>query len=51
MIVPYPPGVPLIVQGEIVSVEVIDAIEQLRAAGCRMVGISDPTCTVLRCVA
>lgn len=50
MIVPYPPGVPLLVAGELISPEVLDSMRQLLAAGCRMVGMSDPTGATLRCV-
>lgn len=50
MIVPYPPGVPLLVAGELISTEVVESMRQLLAAGCRMVGLSDPTGKTLRCV-
>jgi arginine/lysine/ornithine decarboxylase len=49
MVVPYPPGVPLIVAGEAISAEVIGAIHQLAAAGCRIVGPADATGTTLAC--
>lgn len=50
MIVPYPPGIPLLVQGELVSEEVMESMGQLIDAGCRMVGMTDPTGATLRCV-
>ena len=51
MLVPYPPGVPLVVGGEVLSAELIATIAQLLEHGCRMVGLSDPTGATLRCVA
>lgn len=50
MIVPYPPGVPLLVAGELISPEVLDSMRQLLHAGCRMVGMTDPSGETLRCV-
>lgn len=49
MIVPYPPGIPLLVAGELISEEVVESMAQLLEAGCRMVGISDPSGATLRC--
>ena len=51
MIVPYPPGVPLLVAGELISEEAVEAMHQLLDSGCRMVGMTDPTGATLRCVA
>jgi arginine decarboxylase len=50
MIVPYPPGVPLVVAGEVISSELVASVRQLLRHGCRMVGMSDPTGDTLRCV-
>jgi len=50
MIVPYPPGIPLLVPGELVTEGVIETMRQLLAAGCRMVGMADPTGMSLRCL-
>lgn len=50
MIVPYPPGVPLLVAGELISAEAVGSMRQLLAAGCRMVGLTDPSGATLRCV-
>jgi ornithine decarboxylase len=50
MIVPYPPGVPLVVAGEVISAELVGCVRQLLEHGCRMVGMSDPTGDTLRCV-
>jgi arginine decarboxylase len=51
MIVPYPPGVPLLVPGEVVSAEVVEAMHALLNAGCRIVGTAGADLTTLRCVA
>jgi arginine/lysine/ornithine decarboxylase len=50
IVVPYPPGIPLLVPGERISAEVITAIGQLLGAGARIVGVADPTVATLRCV-
>lgn len=50
MIVPYPPGVPLIVGGEVISAETVASVLQLLDHGCRMVGMSDPSGSTLRCM-
>ena len=50
MIVPYPPGVPLVVAGEVISSELVASVLQLFDHGCRMVGMSDPSGSTLRCV-
>jgi len=51
MVVPYPPGIPLLVPGEVVSAAVLESIEQLLAAGCRIVGMADAEGAMLRCLA
>ena len=50
MIVPYPPGVPLLVPGEIVTTAVLDTLEQLIAAGCHVVGMADQHGGSIRCI-
>jgi arginine/lysine/ornithine decarboxylase len=50
MVIPYPPGMPLLVPGEVVSAEVVDAVEQLVVAGARLVGVASPKATTLRCL-
>ena len=50
MVMPYPPGIPLLVPGERITTAVLDALRQLRDSGCRLVGMSDPTGETLRCV-
>jgi arginine decarboxylase len=49
MVVPYPPGIPLPVAGEVISAEVIEAVAQLGEVGCRIVGTADPLATSLLC--
>lgn len=51
MIVPYPPGVPLLVAGEKISRETVDSMRQLFESGCRIVGLADPTGETLRVIA
>ncbi len=51
MIVPYPPGIPILVPGELISAPVIANLRQLLAAGCQMVGMADPTGASIRCLA
>lgn len=41
MVIPYPPGIPLVVPGEEWTIDMIDYIEQLRAAGVRFSGAED----------
>jgi arginine decarboxylase len=50
MIVPYPPGIPILVPGEIITEAVIETLRQLLAAGCRMVGMADPSGASVRCL-
>ena len=50
MIVPYPPGVPLLVAGEEISREIVDSMVQLFGSGCRIVGLADPSGDTLRVV-
>jgi arginine/lysine/ornithine decarboxylase len=49
MVMPYPPGIPLLVPGERISPAVMVALDQLRSAGCRLVGMADPTGDTLGC--
>jgi arginine decarboxylase len=50
MIIPYPPGIPLLVPGEVATKAVLDTFRQLLDARCRMVGMADPTGRSIRCV-
>jgi arginine/lysine/ornithine decarboxylase len=49
MVVPYPPGIPLLVPGEVISAELVDSIVRLLGSGCRVVGMSDASGATLRC--
>jgi len=49
MVMPYPPGIPLLVPGERITPAVLVALDQLRGAGCRLVGMADPTGDTLGC--
>jgi arginine/lysine/ornithine decarboxylase len=51
MIVPYPPGVPLVVAGEAITAEVTATIRQVLGEGGRIVGMTDPTGATLSCIA
>ena len=51
MVVPYPPGIPLIVPGELVDQACLDALKQLIEVGSQIVGMSNPSGTTLRCIA
>jgi len=50
MIVPYPPGVPLVVPGEVMTTGIIETLSQLLSAGCKMVGMADPSGRTIRCL-
>jgi arginine decarboxylase len=43
VIAPYPPGVPVLVPGEIVTREILDGLRAARAAGTRIAYAADPT--------
>ena len=47
-LIPYPPGVPLVVPGEQLTVEVLDALQSFRFAGSTIVGPHDPTGSTIR---
>ncbi len=42
-VIPYPPGIPLVVPGERLTGQVLDALARYRAAGSKIVGTDDPT--------
>ena len=50
MIVPYPPGIPILVPGELLTAAVVATLRQLLEAGCRMVGMADPSAASIRCL-
>lgn len=43
LVAPYPPGVPLLVPGELITSEVTDALHAARAGGVRIAYAADPT--------
>jgi lysine decarboxylase len=47
LVAPYPPGVPVLAPGEVVTDEVIAALESARAAGVRIAYAADPDLTTL----
>lgn len=47
-VIPYPPGIPLLVPGETISDSALQTIAKLRQAGCRIVGPADVTAQSLR---
>ena len=49
-VIPYPPGVPIILPGEIVSSDVVAFVQSLVAQGAGVVGLADRTCQTLRVV-
>lgn len=48
MIVPYPPGIPLLCPGEVITGEHIRAVREYREAGCEIHGTADPKAGTLR---
>ncbi|HET7800698.1 MAG TPA: aminotransferase class I/II-fold pyridoxal phosphate-dependent enzyme [Humibacillus xanthopallidus] len=47
LVAPYPPGVPVLAPGEVVTEQVIAALETARAAGVRIAYAADPDLTTL----
>jgi lysine decarboxylase len=47
-VIPYPPGIPLLVPGEVIDDTVLKQIETLSAAGCNIVGPADASGGTLR---
>ncbi len=50
-LIPYPPGIPLAVPGEVMTAELMDALLQYRSIGSRIVGPTDGTLSSLLVVA
>lgn len=46
-VIPYPPGIPLVAPGEVLTFEVLCALTDFQRAGSKIVGPSDPTVTKL----
>ena len=51
LIAPYPPGVPVLAPGEVVTEQVVAALESARAAGVRIAYAADPQLSTLGVVA
>jgi lysine decarboxylase len=51
VVAPYPPGVPLLVPGEVVTAEVVRALHAMHAAGTRVAYAADPTLRTFQVVA
>ena len=51
MVVPYPPGIPAIAPGEVVSRELVEALRESAAGGTRLSYCADPTLGTLQVVA
>lgn len=50
LIAPYPPGIPVLAPGEVVTAEVLDALTSARDRGTRIAYAADPTLETLRVV-
>ena len=51
VVAPYPPGVPVLIPGEIITAELLDALADARAAGTRIAYAADPDLSTLQVVA
>jgi arginine decarboxylase len=49
-ICPYPPGIPVLIPGEIITAEALDYLQQILDLGGELVGCSDPTLANIRVV-
>jgi lysine decarboxylase len=51
LVAPYPPGVPVLAPGEVVTEQVVAALQSARAAGVRIAYAADPQLSTLDVVA
>ena len=53
LVCPYPPGIPLLMPGEVISTAILDRLQQLRKlrTTIKIEGCSDPTLTTLKVIA
>jgi lysine decarboxylase len=51
LVAPYPPGIPAVVPGEVVTADVVDALQDAAAAGVRIAYAADPTMRSVQVVA
>ncbi len=49
-IIPYPPGIPLVVPGEVITQDILDYLNYLRRMGSGVVGVEDKSLATLRVV-
>jgi arginine decarboxylase len=49
-ICPYPPGIPILIAGEIITIEAIDYLRQVLDFGGELVGCDDPTLQTIRVI-
>ncbi len=50
LICPYPPGIPILVPGEIITTVAWEYLQQIRALGGKIIGCSNPTLATLKVV-
>jgi lysine decarboxylase len=50
LVAPYPPGIPVLAPGELVTTATLDALHAARADGCRIAYAADPTLETLQVV-
>jgi len=49
-VIPYPPGIPILVPGEAIDLELLEYLRALGAAGIRLAGVTDKTMRTLRVI-
>ncbi|XQQ05232.1 MAG: hypothetical protein EDM05_64520 [Leptolyngbya sp. IPPAS B-1204] len=50
MICPYPPGIPVLLPGELITAEAVAYLRQILASGGILSGCADPTLDTLRVI-
>ena len=50
-VIPYPPGIPLVVPGEVLDAATLAHVRMLQSSGASIVGTADPTLSTIRVVA
>ncbi|MGV2829700.1 aminotransferase class I/II-fold pyridoxal phosphate-dependent enzyme [Myxosarcina sp. GI1(2024)] len=50
LICPYPPGIPLLMPGERITINIIDYLQRVMSLGGMVTGLSDPTLTTIRVI-
>ena len=46
----YPPGIPLVVPGEIINTDTIESLQKMKQNNVSLQGLADPTCSTLRVI-